>query len=139
MFRLSCWPMDGSIWLTISTQFGLLHCSSSELIGILPITKIFAFFFRNEEAWIGLTNTIYGYNWIDCVSLDFDKFALFKDENSLEFKSSEQCYRVKEGENFRWRRKKCGDKLAAICEQRILGIDLFALLFQKFQFSKQNR
>lgn len=96
-------------------------------------------FFRNEEAWIGLTNTIYGYNWIDCVSLDFDKFALFKDENSLEFKSSEQCYRVKEGENFRWRRKKCGDKLAAICEQRILGIDLFALLFQKFQFSKQNR
>lgn len=54
MFRLSCCPMDGSIWLTISTQFGLLHCSSSELIGILPITKIFAFFLemkRHGLAW----------------------------------------------------------------------------------------
>nr|XP_034327524.1 uncharacterized protein LOC105341886 [Crassostrea gigas] len=73
------------------------------------------------EAWIGLTNTIYGYNWIDCVSLDFDKFSLFKGEGDLDFKSSEQCYRVKEGHNFRWEQKKCSDDFGAICEQRIHG------------------
>lgn len=97
-------------------------------MGFLLITKIFSAVFRNEEAWIGLTNTIYGYNWIDCVSLDFNTFSLFKDAGAVDFKSSEQCYRVKEGENFKWKRKKCSDELGAICEQRIHGIDLFIFL-----------
>lgn len=70
--------------------------------------------------------------------MDFDKFSLFKDAGDLDFKSSEQCYRVKEGQNFRWERKKCSEENGAICEQRIHGIDLFAFLLKRFQFSKQN-
>ncbi|XP_022338354.2 uncharacterized protein LOC111133912 [Crassostrea virginica] len=73
------------------------------------------------EAWIGLTNTIYGLNWVDCVPLAQTEFAIFKDSNGADYKSSDQCYRVKEGEGFRWKQKKCGDPLGAICEQRILG------------------
>ena len=79
-------------------------------------------FFSAVEAWIGLTNTIYGLNWVDCVPLAQTEFAIFKDSNGADYKSSDQCYRVKEGEGFRWKQKKCGDDLGAICEQRILGI-----------------
>ena len=50
------------------------------------------------------------------------EFAIFKDSNDAIHKASEQCYRVKEREGFRWKQKKCGDALGAICEQRILGI-----------------
>ena len=32
---------------------------------------------RDQEAWIGLTNTIYGYSWVDCDPLDFSKFACY--------------------------------------------------------------
>ena len=79
-------------------------------------------FFSAEEAWIGLTNTIYGLNWVDCVPLAQTEFAIFKDSNDAFHKASEQCYIVKEGEGFRWKQKKCGDDFGAICEQRILGI-----------------
>ena len=79
-------------------------------------------FFSGVEAWIGLTNTIYGLNWVDCVPLAQNEFAIFKDSNGDDFNSGHQCYKVKQDEEFRWKQKKCEEDGGAICEQRIHGI-----------------
>ncbi|XP_062574084.1 uncharacterized protein LOC134235926 [Saccostrea cucullata] len=76
----------------------------------------------HQEAWMGLTNTVYGHTWIDCTPLDFSKFILFKDQNQIDFRHDHQCYTTKEHDSYRWKQKKCEDKYAVICEQQLQGV-----------------
>ncbi|XP_048746937.2 uncharacterized protein LOC125659335 isoform X2 [Ostrea edulis] len=92
----------------------------------------------NHEAWIGLTNTIYGFYWIDCEPLDFSRFTLFKDANEVGYKSNDQCYTTKEHDNFKWKQKKCSEGNGVICEQRIIGSSCSLSTILSLDFHQQS-